>query len=220
MALFGGSTMAALRSAARLQTKLSVRGLSTKTELSPGAKVGVVGLGLMGHGIAQLAADKAGFQVVALDTNPQAMEKGLKAIENSLGKVYAKKLKDADSSEVEKKVKSVMSQIHGTSDVNDLKGCEIVVEAIIENLEIKKKFYKQLGEVCDKDTILASNTSSFPIGHLADASGRPDKVVGVSYPAFCNTTMPFSFSLAKTLAAATYDYDDIGIQADASGFVP
>ncbi|GBG33107.1 Hydroxyacyl-coenzyme A dehydrogenase, mitochondrial [Hondaea fermentalgiana] len=167
----------------KMAATLSTRGLSSaaKGQLSPGAKIGVVGMGLMGHGIAQLAADKAGFQVVALDKNPQAMEKGVKAIENSLSKVYSKKLKDADSSEVSKKVESIMGQIQGTSDINDLKGCEIVVEAIIENLDIKKSFYKELGQVCDADTVLASNTSSFPIGHLAEASGRPDKVVGLHF---------------------------------------
>eukprot|EP00515_Schizochytrium_aggregatum_P018331 CAMPEP_0202104982 /NCGR_PEP_ID=MMETSP0965-20130614/5776_1 /ASSEMBLY_ACC=CAM_ASM_000507 /TAXON_ID=4773 /ORGANISM="Schizochytrium aggregatum, Strain ATCC28209" /LENGTH=374 /DNA_ID=CAMNT_0048673857 /DNA_START=12 /DNA_END=1133 /DNA_ORIENTATION=+ len=156
------------------------RGMAT---LAPGSKIGVVGMGLMGHGIAQLAADVAKYNVVAVDVNKEAMDKGVQAIESSLTKVYGKKLKgedDADS-KVKAKVDEIMSRVEGTTDVNALKDCDIVVEAIIENLEIKKKFYKQLGEICQPDTILASNTSSFPIGHLADASGRPDKVVGLHF---------------------------------------
>ena len=151
--------------------------------LAPGSTVGVVGLGLMGHGIGQLAADTAGFQVVALESNPAALEKGINAIRDSLTKVYSKKMKSEEdaAAKVSAKVDSIMSRIKGTTDMADLKDASIVVEAIIENLEIKKSFYKQLGEVCSKDTVLASNTSSFPIHHLATASGRPEKVVGLHF---------------------------------------
>lgn len=137
----------------------------------------------MGHGIAQLAADVGGFNVVALDTNEAAMNKGVKAIEDSLTKVYGKKLKGEDdaAAKVASKVESIMANVHGTTDVGQLKDCDIVVEAIIEDLEIKKSFYAQLGEITSPNTVLASNTSSFPIQHLAEASGRPDKVVGLHF---------------------------------------
>lgn len=159
---------------------MAVRSLAS---LAPGSKVGVVGMGLMGNGIAQLAADKAQFQVVALDLNEEALGKGIKSIEGSLGKIYGKKFKDEADGDAKAKaaVSEIMSRIQPSTEVNDLSECDIVVEAIIENLEIKKSFYKQLGEVCKPETILASNTSSFPIKHLADASGRPDKVAGLHF---------------------------------------
>ncbi len=154
------------------------RGLAT---LAEGSRVGVVGMGLMGNGIAQLAADKAKFDVVAVDLNEQALNKGVQAIEKSLTKMYGKKMKDKDASEVQAAVAATMARITPSTDVNSLADCEIIVEAIVENLEIKRKFFKQLGEICKPDTILASNTSSFPIKELADASGRPDKVAGLHF---------------------------------------
>jgi len=163
-----------------LAQKAVAHGARAMGTLAPGAKVGVVGMGLMGHGIAQLAADTAGFNIVAVDLNEDAMKKGLKSIEGSLTKVYGKKFKD-DEAQAKAKVEEVMGRISGSTDVNALADCDLVVEAIIENLEIKKSFYKQLGEICKPDAVLASNTSSFPIWHLADASGRPDKVVGLHY---------------------------------------
>mmetsp|Transcript_9907 Transcript_9907/g.12344 ORF Transcript_9907/g.12344 Transcript_9907/m.12344 type:complete len:287 (+) Transcript_9907:81-941(+) len=138
-------------------------------------------MGLMGHGIAQMAAEK--FQVVAFDANDDALKKGNEAIKGSLEKVWSKKLKDDPDAEakVAKNVNERMSRISLASSVEDLADCDIIVEAIIENLDIKRDFYKKLGEVCDPNTILASNTSSFPINELAVASGRPEKVVGLHF---------------------------------------
>jgi len=137
----------------------------------------------MGHGIAQLAADTGKFNVVAVDLNQQALEKGVKSISDSLTKVYGKRLKDEDNAQdkVQAKVGEIMGRIRATTDVQDLRDCDLVVEAIIENLDIKKSFYKDLGSICNPETVLASNTSSFPIGELATASGRPDKVVGLHF---------------------------------------
>lgn len=168
-------------SSRNLIKRVSVLGQRNLASLTEGSKVGIVGAGLMGNGIAQLAGDTAGFNVVLVDLNQDALNKGLKSIEGSLTKIHTKKMKDQSSEKVEEKVKEVMNRIQSSTDVNELKDCEIVVEAIIENLEIKKKFYKQLGEICKPDTILASNTSSFPIHHLAEASGRPEKTCGLHF---------------------------------------
>lgn len=139
-------------------------------------KVGVVGMGLMGHGIAQLASEK--YQVVAIDTNEQSLKKGMAAIEKSLSKVYGKKFPD----DFKSKVESQMKNISPTSSLADAKDCDIVVEAIIEDLEIKKKFYTELSGIVKKDAILASNTSSFPIEELAIASGSMGpRVVGLHF---------------------------------------
>ena len=74
-----------------------------------------------------------------------------------------------------------LENINSTLELNDLKGCDIIIEAIVENLDIKKKLFSELGAICNDNAILASNTSSIPIGILAEASGRPKKVVGMHF---------------------------------------
>lgn len=145
-------------------------------------KVGMVGLGLMGHGIAQAAAT-AGYEVVAMDMKKNAVEDGIKKIDQSVAKVFGKMVKKdkLSSSEAEDKKVQVMSRIYGTTEMNDLKDCDLVIEAIIENVDIKTDFYKKLGSLVKKDGILASNTSSLPIQVMADPSARPDKMVGLHF---------------------------------------
>lgn len=155
---------------ARNLTSLQYRALSdVKT-------VGVIGMGLMGHGIAQLSSEK--FQVVACDINKDSLDKGMKHIEKSLAKIYSKR----DPDNVEKLTKEHMKRITPVSDLAATKDCDIVIEAIIEDLEIKKKFYAQLSGIVKKNAILASNTSSFPIQELAEASGDlASRVVGLHF---------------------------------------
>lgn len=139
--------------------------------------VGVVGMGLMGHGIAQLASEK--FKVVAVDTNEQSLDNGMKAIEKSLTKIYTKKVGEGAMAE---KVKEQIANITPTSKLEDVKDCDIVIEAIVENLDIKKDFYKTLSGIVKSDAILASNTSSFPIEELANVSGdKAKRVVGLHF---------------------------------------
>src|SRR6185436_9747543 len=100
--------------------------------------VGVVGCGLMGHGIAQVAA-AGGFEVTAYEESPEALEKGLKRIEGSLAKMVEKgKLKSEDFA-------AIRNRIHPSTMINDLAGSDLVIEAIVENLDIKKKLFAQLG---------------------------------------------------------------------------
>jgi len=143
----------------------------------------MVGLGLMGHGIAQMSAQQ-GYQVVAIENNSEALATGMKRIEVSLSKILAKGLKKgtyANEQEVKEKFDSVMSNIQPSANVADAKDCDMVVEAIIENEEIKCAFYKDLGAIIKPEAIFASNTSSLPITSMALASGRPEKFVGLHF---------------------------------------
>lgn len=145
-------------------------------------KVGVIGCGLMGHGIVQVAAS-AGYDVVALESSDAALEKGLGRVAKSLEKLAAKAVEKGKQSEADAKawVEAARGRIQGSLDKADLADCDLVVEAIVENLEIKKQLFAELGSICKPETILASNTSSFPIGEMADASGRPERVVGLHF---------------------------------------
>eukprot|EP00996_Jenningsia_fusiforme_P001934 NODE_2786_length_1120_cov_144.191410_g2557_i0.p1 GENE.NODE_2786_length_1120_cov_144.191410_g2557_i0~~NODE_2786_length_1120_cov_144.191410_g2557_i0.p1 ORF type:complete len:334 (-),score=69.73 NODE_2786_length_1120_cov_144.191410_g2557_i0:117-1058(-) len=156
---------------------VSRRGFSTKIQ-----HVGVVGMGLMGHGIVQLSAFN-GFKVTAVDIDAAQLQKGLDSVSSSLEKVLKKQVEKGKLSAAEsaQKMAEVQGRIISSSRVEDVAACDIVVEAIIENLDIKKKFFNQLGELTKPGTILASNTSSFPITQLGEASGRPQDFVGVHF---------------------------------------
>ena len=145
-------------------------------------KVGVIGCGLMGHGIVQVAAN-AGFDVVALESAQDALDKGLGRVHKSLEKLASKAVEKGKQSEDEAKasVEAAKGRIRGSLDKQDLADCDLVVEAIVEDLEIKNALFAELGKLCKPETILASNTSSFPIGEMAAASGRPERVVGLHF---------------------------------------
>ncbi|KAF0711372.1 hypothetical protein As57867_005295, partial [Aphanomyces stellatus] len=146
----------------------TARAFSTKTTVPEITRVGMVGMGLMGHGIAQTAA-AAGYDVVAVDMNQKGLDAGLKRIEGSLKTIHARQVKKGDLTEDQAKdlFAAIMGRIHGTVDKNDLAPCDLVIEAIIEDTDIKKSFYKELGQIVKPSGILASNTSSLPIGDFA-----------------------------------------------------
>jgi len=145
-------------------------------------KVGVVGCGLMGHGIVQVAA-QGGCEVVALESDAGALEKGLSRVDKSLAKLASKNVEKGkmDEAAAEAWVKEVRGRIHGSTEKQDLADCDLVVEAIIENLDVKKSLFSELGGIVKADGIFASNTSSFPIGEMASASGRPSRFVGLHF---------------------------------------
>ena len=145
-------------------------------------KVGVIGCGLMGHGIVQIAA-QGGFEVVACETEQGALDRGIGRIEKSLGKLAQKLVEKGKKSEddAQADAKAARGRITGTLDKKDLADCDLVVEAIIEDLDVKKALYKELGAICKPETILASNTSSFPIAEMGEASGRPERMVGLHF---------------------------------------
>lgn len=137
-------------------------------------KVGVIGCGLMGHGIAQVAA-QAGCEVVVREAEQGALDKGLARIRKSLDKLVSKeKLTQTDAD-------AAIGRITGTLELSDLADCDLVVEAIVENLDVKNQLFAQLNELCKPETIFASNTSSFSIGEMGVACGRPERMVGLHF---------------------------------------
>jgi 3-hydroxyacyl-CoA dehydrogenase len=139
-------------------------------------KVGVIGAGLMGHGIAQVAA-QGGCDVVVVEEKQEFLDKGLKRIDGSLSKLAEKAKEKGQTFDAA----AVRGRITGTLDKKSLADADLVVEAIVEDLDVKKKLFQELGAICKKDAILASNTSSFPIAEMAAASGRPDRFVGLHF---------------------------------------
>jgi 3-hydroxyacyl-CoA dehydrogenase len=145
-------------------------------------KVGVVGCGLMGHGIVQVAA-QGGLDVLVVETEKGFLDKGLARIESSLGKLADKAVEKGQRTreQADAERKASRSRIRGSLKVADLADRDLVVEAIVEDLDAKKKLFAELGKTCKRETILASNTSSFPILEMAKASGRPERFVGLHF---------------------------------------
>ncbi len=144
-------------------------------------KVGVIGCGLMGHGIVQVAL-RGGFDVVAFESDKGALDKGLGRVEKSLAKLAEKAIeKGKPKDKAEADAKAAFGRIKGTLDKRDLADCDLVIEAIVEDLGVKKKLFAELGAACKPGTIFASNTSSFPIGEMGAASGRAERMVGLHF---------------------------------------
>ncbi|MCJ2513160.1 MAG: 3-hydroxybutyryl-CoA dehydrogenase [Candidatus Thermoplasmatota archaeon] len=137
-------------------------------------KIGVVGAGQMGHGIALVAA-KAGFSVILRDIKDEFVKNGISHIERFLDKSIEKgKMKPEEKNEI-------ISNLKGTTNLNDLKEMDLIIEAIFENIKIKKELFKELDKICNKDTYFASNTSTIPITDLASVTNRPEKFIGMHF---------------------------------------
>jgi 3-hydroxyacyl-CoA dehydrogenase len=145
-------------------------------------KVGVVGCGLMGHGIVQVAA-QGGFAVTVVEAEQGFLDKGLARIETSLAKLAEKAVEKgkATPEQAQAQSEAARKRIRGSLDRKDLAECDLVVEAIVEDLGAKRELFAELGRTCKPQAILASNTSSFPIAEMAAASGRPARVVGLHF---------------------------------------
>jgi 3-hydroxybutyryl-CoA dehydrogenase len=137
-------------------------------------KVGVVGAGTMGSGIAQVVAS-SGSEVVLIDVTEAALGRGIKGIENSLGRLVKKEVINEGES------KSIISRIKPSTNYDDFKDVDLVIEAAFEDMKVKKEIYKKLDESTKPDVVLATNTSSLPIVEIAVGTGRPDKVVGMHF---------------------------------------
>ena len=136
--------------------------------------IGVVGAGTMGNGIAQTCAVR-GYDVIMQDVSDEVVQKGLGSIQNSLGRLLGKeKISQADHDEA-------LGRIQTATDLNAMSGCDMVVEAASENMDIKMGIFPHLNEICPAHTILASNTSSLSLTRIAAGSGRPDRVVGMHF---------------------------------------
>ena len=137
-------------------------------------KVGVVGCGLMGSGIAQVAA-AAGFTTVVREVSGEIVEKGLKNIDKNLARLVEKGALE------ESKKGEIRGRLKGTTALEDLKDCDVVIEAIIEQLPAKRELFSALDVLCQASTIFASNTSSLTITEIATATKRPERFVGLHF---------------------------------------
>lgn len=137
-------------------------------------KIGVLGAGTMGAGIAQVSAE-AGFPVVLVDIDAPVIEKALKGVQ----KAWQKALEKGKLGEEDKQKRASLLET-GIS-MSDFKDCDLVIEAIVEKMDIKKKVFQQLDEICPQETILASNTSALSITEIAASTKRPDRVVGMHF---------------------------------------
>jgi 3-hydroxybutyryl-CoA dehydrogenase len=136
--------------------------------------IGVLGAGSMGNGIAQVAA-QAGYQVIMRDIEDRFVQNGLKAIEKFLTKSVEKGKMTDDQK------KGILNRIKGTTRMEDLKDVDFVIEAVFEDLELKKSVFRQLDESTRPEIILTTNTSSMSITEIAMATKRPGKVAGMHF---------------------------------------
>lgn len=138
-------------------------------------RIGVIGAGLMGSGIAQVAA-QAGFNVVMRDVEDKFLERGFSSIKKSLNLLLEKgKITRAQ-------MEAALGKIKGTLSLEEAgRDADIIIEAAPENLELKKKLFKELDEICPPPSILATNTSSLSITEISTATRRPDKVIGMHF---------------------------------------
>lgn len=137
-------------------------------------KIMVIGAGQMGGGIAQVSA-QAGYDTVQYDITMELVNKGLKIIEQNLARDVSKGKK----SEEEKA--AILGRIKPSVSLEDAADCDLVIEAIVENFDIKKKVFNELDRIAPPHAILASNTSSLPITQIAACTGRPEKVIGMHF---------------------------------------
>ncbi|WP_203363540.1 3-hydroxybutyryl-CoA dehydrogenase [Bacillus sp. REN10] len=137
-------------------------------------KVMVIGAGQMGSGIAQVCA-QAGYEVILNDLKEEYVERGLGVINKNLSRQVEKERMTAGEKE------EVLSRIVQSTDLQDAKNVDLVIEAAVENMEIKRNIFAQLDEIAPDHAILASNTSSLPITEIAAATDRPEQVIGMHF---------------------------------------
>lgn len=137
-------------------------------------KLGVVGAGAMGNGIAQVAA-QIGCDVIMRDIKDEFVERGMKSIDRFLSRSVEKgKLEAAEKD-------AILGRVKGTTDMSQLSGADFVIEAVLEDLDLKKNVFNELDEICRPEVILASNTSSMSLTEIASATKRPEKVCGMHF---------------------------------------
>ena len=137
-------------------------------------KVGIIGAGNMGSGIAQKVAQE-GIDVVLVDVKENFVQKGLDNIKQTLAEGVQREIF------TEEQTKEILSRIKGTTDKSDVKDVNLVIEAIFEDMDVKKNLFKDLDKICDEKTVLASNTSSFSISELASLINRNDRFLGLHF---------------------------------------
>ena len=136
--------------------------------------VGIVGCGLMGSGIAEITA-RAGYNVVVTEVNDEFLKKGISRIEASTQKAVERGKATAEERA------ATLGKITGTTRLGDLKDCQLVIEAVVEKMDEKKRVFSELEQICSPDAILASNTSSLPITEIATSIKTPQRVLGLHF---------------------------------------
>lgn len=137
-------------------------------------KIGIIGAGNMGSGIAQKTAQE-GLSVVMVDLKPEFVEKGLKSIRTLLEEAVERKLLRSEQ------IDHVLARIKGTTDLAHTKDCDLIIEAVFEDMDVKKDLLARLDDLCGSKTILATNTSSFSVEEMAQVTGRADRFVGLHF---------------------------------------
>lgn len=160
--------------------------------------VGIAGCGLMGSGIAQISA-QAGYKTIVREVNDELLKKGLGKIEDFLSKGVAK------GKVTEEQKKAVLANLSGTTRLADLKDADIVIEAAIENIALKKELFGELDRLCPEQTIFASNTSSLTITEMAAATKRPDRFVGLHF--FNPVPLMKLVEVVRTIATSQATFD-------------
>ncbi|HVE64824.1 MAG TPA: 3-hydroxyacyl-CoA dehydrogenase family protein [Mycobacteriales bacterium] len=185
-------------------------------------KLAVIGAGLMGSGIAQVAA-QAGYDVVLRDVTEASLERGLVGIRASLGKFVEKARLSAEDRDL------ALDRITTTTDLDAVAGADLVVEAVFEQLDVKRELFASLDKICGPDAVLATNTSALPITQIAASTSRPESVVGTHF--FSPVPMMRLCELVRglktsddTLARARAFAEGIGktcivVNRDVAGFV-
>jgi len=166
-------------------------------------KVGVVGCGLMGAGIAQVCAE-AGYDVLVREVTDDFLKKGLGRIEGFLAKGVEKGKVTAD------RKAEVLSRLKGTTDLAQMRDCDLVIEVVTENLEVKRQVFQALDAACRPEAIFASNTSSLSITEMAATTRRPARFVGLH---FFNPV-----PLMKLVEVVRSPLTDPGVYEEAAGF--
>ena len=175
------------------------------------SKVGVVGCGLMGSGIAEIAA-KSGFDVVVREMNDELLQKGQARIQKSMDRAVKKeKLTAADRD-------AAGARLSYTTHVSDLAECDIIIEAIVEELDAKNALFGELDGICGDNTIFASNTSSLTITDMAAATERADRFVGLHF--FNPVPVMKLVEVVKTIVTSAETFDRAHAFAKALGKVP
>ena len=196
--------------------------MTTAESSLPEGRIGIVGSGLMGSGIAQVAAH-AGYDVVLHDTTSQALGRALWAIESSQARFVAKGVFTADAAA------AARSRIAPTTDLGELAEASFVVEAVYEQLEVKKQVFAELDRIAGEGAVLATNTTALPITQVAAAVAEPSRVVGTHFFSpvpmmqLCELVRGFHTS-DETLARARAFAESVGkkcvvVERDVAGFV-
>lgn len=174
-------------------------------------KIFVIGAGTMGAGIVQAFAQK-GYEVIVRDIKDEFVDRGIAGINKGLTKLVSKgKITEEDK-------EAVLSKITGTTDLGLAADCDLVIEAAVENMEIKKQIFAELDKICKEETILASNTSSLSITEVASATNRPDRVIGMHF--FNPATIMKLVEVIRGMATSQETFDKVKTMSEAIGKTP